>query len=260
MTGFAGAGVLDGMAAEQVGGVGCGRRERTDITVRDTLALRWVGEQYGVRLDVVGVLLGRLGGAGGPLSLRTVRDVVARWERRGMAVAERSATGVWVSLTKRGLDRVGLGVREYRVPWNLERHHHAVSCVRLAYEGIERPGAWVSERLTWSERAGAEASWHVPDGVVRTDDWQNGGWSEAVEVELTRKPLVEYRDDVFGNLRHGSHPIRMVRYFVADERFRERLAEDLGVAVRENSEWVNWSVELLPVVEGTSYIEAVRRG
>ena len=133
MSVLADAGVLDGVRSA---GAGC-RRKRTDITVRDVQGLRWVAEMYGVRLDVAGVLLGRLGETGGPVSLRTVRDVVARWERLGLAVVERTATGVWVSLSRRGLDRVGLeALREYRVPWNLERHHHAVNVARLSYEGV----------------------------------------------------------------------------------------------------------------------------
>lgn len=245
----AGVGVLDGV--RPVGSVRC-RRERTDITVRDTRALRWVGEQSGARLDVVGVLLGRLGDSGGPVSLRTVRDVVARWERRGLAVAERSATGVWVSLNRRGLDRVGLGrLREYRVPWNLERHHHAVNVARLSYEAVPREAGWVAERLLWAERG--EESWHVPDGLIRAEDWRGGGMSTGIEVELSRKPRREYRDEVFGKLLRGAHPVKTVRYFTASERFRDALTQDLGAVIGTDRR-VEWSVELLPTVAGVSYI------
>ena len=99
---------------------------------------------------------------------------MARWERLGLAVAERTPTGVWVTLSRRGLDRVGLGgLRVARVPWNRERHHHAVNVARLSYEGQRREAPWVSERLLWAERG--EESWHVPDGVIRVEDWRGGG-------------------------------------------------------------------------------------
>ena len=216
------------------------------------VALRWVGEMYGVRLDVLGVLLGRLGCGAGPVSERTVRDVVARWERLGLVTRERSASGVWVSLTRRGLDRVGLdGLREYRVPWNLERHHHAVNVCRLSYEGQRREAPWVSERLLWAERSGE--SWHVPDGLIRVEDWRGGGWSTGVEVELSRKRRSEYRDEVFGKLLRGAHPVTRVRYLVAAERFRDLLTADLRAVIGADRR-VEWSVELLPEVAGVSLI------
>jgi hypothetical protein len=238
-------------------GVRVRRRHVPMVTGRDVVALRWVGEQYGARLDVLGVLLGRLGG-GEVLSLRSVRDVVGRWRERGLAEAERLESGVWVSLTRKAQVRAGLGdLRLKKVPWKLERHHHAVNVVRLAYEA-DRDRAvvapWVSERLTWHERA--DAGWHVPDGVIRVEDPRRhgGGRSEAVEVELSRKSRREYRDEVFGNLRRGSHPVELVRYFVESERFRDGLAEDLA-AVSGDRKLVRWSVELLPEVPGVSYIK-----
>jgi hypothetical protein len=241
------AGVLEAAQAEVTV-----RRERRDVTVRDVAALRWVGEQSGVRLDVLGVLLGRLGQGGGPLSLWGVRNQVGRWESRGLVGAERSVTGVWVSLTRKGLDRVGLEkMREYQVPWNLERHHHAVNVVRLAYESRQRQAPWVSERLLWAERAGE--SWHVPDGLIRVEDWNGGGWSTGVEVELTRKRRSEYRDEVFGKLLRGSHPVTRVRYFVATSRFRDALTADLAAVIGRDRR-VEWSVELLPQVDGCSHI------
>lgn len=202
---------------------------------------------------MLGVLLGRIGGAGGALSLRTVRDVVARWERLGLARLTRMTSGGWVSLTRLGLDRVDLGgLPVVRVPWVRERHHHAVNAVRLSFEAVAREAHWVSERLTWAER-GRDGSWHVSDGLLRAEDWRGGGWSIGIEVELTRKSRSAYRDEVFGNLRRGSHPVREVRYFVAGQRFADALIADLD-AVTFGDRRVAWSVNLLPQVAGVDYI------
>lgn len=231
------------------------RRRRTDITERDTAALQWVGEQYGARMDVLGVLLGRLGNGDGPVSLRTARDVVGRWVRLRLARTEPMPGGAWVTLTRPGVDVSGLGVMQTRrFPARLARHHHAVNVVRLAYEADPeraQENPWVSERLTWRERVGH--TWHVPDGVIKTGP-AVGGWSIGVEVELHRKSPQEYRDDVFGKLRQGSHPIREVRYFVPSARFRDALITDITEALDGTTVPARWSVRLLPTVDGVSYI------
>lgn len=242
--------VLEGGVAARAGAERVVRRRRgLEITGRDVEALRWCGEQYGVRLDVLGVLLGRLGETGGPLSVSAVRDVVGRWKRLRLAKAERLPGGVWVSLSRQGLDRVGLEeMRTVGVPLLRERHAHAVNVVRLDRESRSREGRWVSERLTWAERGGL--GWHVPDGVIRVEDGRGGGWSVAVEVELSRKLRVQYQE-VFARVRRGSHPVRVVRYFVATERFRDLLVADLTAVAGDR---VEWSVHVLPEVPGVSYI------
>jgi len=68
-----------------------GRAQRWDTgpspTARDLTALRFVGEQYAVRLDVATVLLTRLSTAGpergSQLSRRAVREQLGRWEQAG---------------------------------------------------------------------------------------------------------------------------------------------------------------------------------
>ena len=245
---LAGVGVLDDVRSADA----VRRRCRgPEVTVRDAMALRWVGEQYSARLDVLGVLLGRLG-EGGLLGADGVRKQVARWVRLSLVTTERSATGIWVTLTRRGLDRAGLDrLRVVGVPWNRERHHHAVNVARLSYEAVPREAGWVAERLLWAERG--DESWHVPDGLIRAEDWRGGGMSTGIEVELSRKPRREYRDEVFGKLLRGAHPVKRVRYFTADPRFRDALTQDLG-AVIGGDRRVEWSVELLPTVAGVSYI------
>ena len=237
-------------------GVGVVRRRRgPELTERDGAALRWLGEQYGARLDVLGVLLGRLGGAEGPLSLRTVRDLVDRWERLGLCRCEKLPGGGWVTLTAKGLGLAGL---EDLSPWKMPllklRHTHAVNAVRLAYEGTSdaETAPWVSERLTWQERV--KQSWHVPDGVIKSVDDSGSGSSVAVEVELKRKHRREYREDVFGKLRKGVFPVRVVWYLVPDERFREKLTAELD-AVLGAEPVVRFSVRVLPVVPGVAYMD-----
>ena len=64
-----------------------GRARRWDVgpvpTARDLAALRFVGEQYAVRLDVASVLLTRLSATGpergSQLSRRAVREQLGRW-------------------------------------------------------------------------------------------------------------------------------------------------------------------------------------
>jgi hypothetical protein len=66
-----------------------GRAQRWDTgpapTARDLTALRFVGEQYAVRLDVATVLLTRLSTTGpergSQLSRRAVREQLGRWEQ-----------------------------------------------------------------------------------------------------------------------------------------------------------------------------------
>ena len=74
---------------------GSSRRPRWDtdagITDRDVAALRWLGQQYAARSDVLRVLLGRLSPGSprveGLIGEATLRDVVDRWEDRGLVAA-----------------------------------------------------------------------------------------------------------------------------------------------------------------------------
>ncbi len=76
---------------------GSSRRPRWDtdagITDRDVAALRWLGQQYAARSDVLRVLLGRLSPGSprveGQLGETTLRDVLDRWEDRGLVARDR---------------------------------------------------------------------------------------------------------------------------------------------------------------------------
>ncbi len=114
---------------------------RRALTGRDLAALRWIGEQYTVRLDVAGVLLSHLSPEpAGLLSRRTVRDQVGRWEHAGWITRHRLLGHTWITATAAGLRHAGL---EHLEPWAPAAvrlaHHHAVSLVRLAREPQPAP-------------------------------------------------------------------------------------------------------------------------
>ena len=76
-----------------------GRAQRWDarpvLTARDAAALRFIGEQYAVRDDVLAVLLGRLSPAkpqaSGMLGPRTLRQRLGRWQQAGWVERRRHA-------------------------------------------------------------------------------------------------------------------------------------------------------------------------
>jgi energy-converting hydrogenase Eha subunit G len=83
-----------------------------EATARDLTALRFVGEQYAARLDVLAVVLGRLSPGtvqnAGRLGERTVRQRVERWEVAGWAGRRRMLGHTWVLVTRVGLRLAGL--------------------------------------------------------------------------------------------------------------------------------------------------------
>jgi hypothetical protein len=195
------------------------RRSRWDtdagVTTRDVAALVWLGQQYAARSDVLRVLLGRLSPGSprvaGRIGEETLRDVLDRWQERGLVERDRLLGHVWAAPTARALRLVGLDVR----PWSFVipqlAHVHAVGAVRLALEpGIPEGGRWVSERELRGESAR-----HVPDGAVELpDDPEAAGTGlygqevdplprrVAVEVELTRKHSARLREN-WQRPRHG---------------------------------------------------------
>jgi hypothetical protein len=200
-------------------GAGGSRRPRWDsdagVTARDVAALVWLGQQYAARSDVLRVLLGRLSPGNpqvaGMVAETTLRDVLDRWQDRGLIARDRLLGFVWAAPTAKALRLVGLDVR----PWSFVipqlAHVHAVGVVRLALEpSIPQGGRWVSER----ELRG-ESTRHVPDGAIElpdsTDDTSTGLYGQdvdplpkrvAVEVELTRKAAARLREG-WTRPRHG---------------------------------------------------------
>jgi hypothetical protein len=202
-------------------GSGSSRRPRWDtdagITARDVAALRWLGQQYAARSDVLRVLLGRLSPGSprieGQLGEATLRDVLDRWEDRGLVARDRLLGHLWVAPTARALGLVGLDVRAWSFVIPQLAHVHAVGVVRLALEpSIPDGGRWLSERELRRE-AGKS---HVPDAAVQLPDPADleagsGLYGEdvdplprrvAVEVELTRKGAARLRE-AWTRPRHG---------------------------------------------------------
>ena len=149
-----------------------GRAQRWDarpvLTARDAAALRFVGEQYAVRDDVLAVLLGRLSPAKpqayGMLGPRTLRQRLGRWQQAGWVERRRllghpgccrpaPACG-WPGFSSTRGNRPSRG-------WpTITRSRSS------AYTARPRPAraGWVCERELWRRRG--KASWHLSDSAL----------------------------------------------------------------------------------------------
>jgi len=228
-----------------------GRTRRWDaapaVTARDVAALRFVGEQYTVRLDVLAVLLGRLSPGeprnGAVLGERTLRRRLGRWEQAGWVERRRLLGHTWVLPARVGLRLAGLDFDCWDPSPPRLAHHHAVALVRLAREPIPGQGGWVCERELWRHRG--RASWHLADGALPVPvpaGWQ--GISEAwelVEVELHQKA----RPRVLAALKtRAPHTARITYYVPAS--LHTALTAQLASVVRELGGRPEVQVELLP--------------
>jgi hypothetical protein len=168
-----------------------GRRDAGPyLTGRDGDVLRWVGEQFCARADVLALLLAQRS----PVAVRSGRvseRAVYRWLRRleaGGLARQRSMLGRrWCVPTTAGLRFAGLVDAEGKA-WEAAEpskhrlaHHHACAVVRLWAEAQPGPITWQSER--WLRRLPEAGRQHPPDGVAVAAD----GSRWAVEVELTQK-------------------------------------------------------------------------
>jgi hypothetical protein len=252
-------------------GGGSSRRPRWDtdagITDRDVAALRWLGQQYAARSDVLRVLLGRLSPGSprveGLIGEATLRDVLDRWEDRGLVARDRLLGHLWVAPTAKALRLVGLDVQAWSFVIPQLAHVHAVGVVRLALEpSIPEGGRWLSERELRRE-AGKS---HVPDGAVQLPDDPDtiagaGLYGEdvdplpkrvAVEVELTRKAVARLRE-AWIRPRHGRWT-RTVYY--APPEVASYLAGQLArIRPRHPIQ-----VHPLPEVAGTGYLRSTDGG
>jgi hypothetical protein len=226
-----------------------------EATARDLAALRFVGEHYAARSDVLAGVLGRLSPAVprrvGRLGHRTVRQRVERWEAAGWAVRRRMLDHTWVLPTRAGLRLAGLDFDPWRPALDRLAHHHAVAVVRLAREPIPGQGGWVCERELWRRRG--KASWHLADGALPAPvpaDWQgiDQAW-ELVEVELTQKG----RPRVVAALKtRPPHTARITYYVPA--ALHAALSAQLASVVRELGGRPPVAVEPLPQVPGVTYL------
>jgi hypothetical protein len=160
------------------------------LTVRDGRTLGWIGEQYGVRIDVAAVVLARVSERE-ELSRRTIRVQLDRWERAGLILRPRLYGRSWVVPTAAGLAFAGLPYLPWRPAYGRLAHVHAVSVVRLALEAAAPGVVWISERALERERRTQGASWHRADGAVEVPAPADRPGLQralhAIEVELTPK-------------------------------------------------------------------------
>jgi hypothetical protein len=237
-----------------------GRARRWDAgpapTARDLAALRFVGEQYAVRLDVATVVLTRLSTAGpeggSRLSRRAVREQLGRWEQGGWAERRRLLGHTWVTLTRAGLRLCGLDYEVWSPALDRLDHHHTVAVVRLAREPVPGEGGWVCERALWRRRG--KASWHLADAALPVPvpaAWEQQGINQAwelVEVELTQKA----RQRVVAALKTRPPHTARVTYYVPAS-LHAALSAQLASVVRELGGRPPVTVQPLPQVAGTSY-------
>ena len=165
------------------------------MTERDVFALRWIGQQYAVRLDQLQHLLGQRPGHGavheGVISESATRDVVTRWRKAGWVCMERLRANQppWIWLTRKGIHKVDLSYiyQDLHSLNTQEREHlYAINEVRLQDGDVEEGSVWISERtlLQGVSRVKAKELPHRPDAVLYED-----GEIIAIEVELSRKSI-----------------------------------------------------------------------
>ena len=192
------------------------RKQRKDkglirLTDRDLLVLKWIGEQYAARLDILQLLLGRDAEQPtkipGVVTESTARRVVSRWKAEGLVESRRFFFGKpeWVWLTPTGLSQMDLAYRSWSPKVSTLNHFHSVNQVRLRIEkGYEESFVWRSERTLrrlYRDNKGI----HVPDAELLHEAGVIG-----IEVELTQKSQQRIRDIV----DKLAHQYEQVWYFV----------------------------------------------
>jgi hypothetical protein len=220
-------------------------------------ALRFVGEQYAARSDVLAVVLGRLSPGvlrdADRLGDRTVRQRVERWEAAGWAERRRMLGYTWILATRAGLRLASLELDPWTPAVDRLAHHHAAAVVRLHREAVPGRGGWVCERELWRRRG--QASWHMADGALPAPvpaGWQgiDQAW-ELVEVELTQKA----RPRLVAALKTRAPRTARITYYIP-EALHAPLSAQLASVVRDLGGRPEVAVELLPQVPGLTYLAA----
>lgn len=210
------------------------RKTRSDkgtfqLKPRDVFVLTWIGEMYSVRFDILRTLLSqdidheqrqrvyqyhleRAADEGreieipqeNQVSTSTVYNQIRRWKQAGLVESAQIVGGepIYIWLTQKGIDSVGLPYRAHTPSLQLVKHTHAVTKVRLRMEEMHPQGAWKSERsitreinrLDPKERKRID---HVPDGEIHFSD----GSVIVIEVELSQKAKSRI-SSIFAGLKH----------------------------------------------------------
>lgn len=177
------------------------RHRRSDagprLTERDLACLRWIAQQYAIRLDQLQRLLLRLtpeedkskvrAGADRLSRERTYRTL-ARWESLGLIEYASILDGEprWVWLSAKGLREIGSVLRYNRPSAVRLRHLYWTNQVRLWIESRRPADTWKSEREIKAEhlpRQSGEHQEHLPDAIL----YAANGRISAIEVELEPK-------------------------------------------------------------------------
>lgn len=161
---------------------------RLSALARDTGALVFVADMYGVQLDQLADVLA--------ITPRSAAAAVARWRAAGIADAAVLSPGPrWVWLTDAGLRACGLPYTAAAPALSRLAHLRAVTAARLALAATSEFAAsaayWRSERNLRASTGGRVGlREHVADGEVHWPDsapvpWAGECW--AIEAELAPK-------------------------------------------------------------------------
>lgn len=196
------------------------QRRRSDYgtvraTERDLLCLKWIGEQYTIRLDHLQYLAGRYSDRElqepDKLSYEGTRNLVyKRWFKAGWIEKQKilAHEPIWIWLTKKGLHAVELGYG-YREPavGRLSHIWHANEARLLIERIIKDDGWWMCDREVNTQRKSLDKK-HMIDGEVYYRDEIIG-----IEVEISRKSdrrLIAICQEL-------QHDYKYVWYIVNDE-------------------------------------------
>jgi hypothetical protein len=167
------------------------------LTDRDMACLKWVAQQYAIRLDQLQRLLLRFTPEEDRSKVRTGADrlsrertyrTLARWESLGLIEYASILDGEprWVWLSGKGLREIGSTLRYNRPSAVRLRHLYWTNQVRLWVESRRPQDLWRSEReikATHQAREAGEHQEHLPDAVLHAAN----GRISAIEVELEPK-------------------------------------------------------------------------
>jgi hypothetical protein len=157
------------------------------LAVRNSGALVFAADMYGVQLDQLATLTG---------GERSARAAAARWRQLGYADSARLGPGPgWLWATRAGLAACGVAYKPAQPALSRLAHIRAVTAARIALEatsGYQTAGAfWRCERRIRS-RHGVGIRQHLPDAEVHWPDGSAVDWAGecwAVEAELTPKTV-----------------------------------------------------------------------
>jgi hypothetical protein len=195
------------------------KQRRVELTERDLLTLKWIGEQYTAGFNQLRRVLGSRAGPGaqtpGQLSASVTRAWVARMKAIGAIEQEKPYRDMppFVWLTVEGLRLAGLDFKVLRPATSTLKHLYWCNQARL-YMAARRPDdRWMPERQLRSEQAqaiikGQRRAPELPDAHLIT-----AKGTIAIEVELTDKQAGR----LLGILRRRVSEYFTVWYFTSKE-------------------------------------------